>query len=279
MKATFFTSLMAITLTYAKPVARQNQVCNAAPAGTGSNNGPISQPSAATATLCQQQCNANTQCQSFTFGLPNGATTPQCSLFAVAAGQVPAQSDPNITVFDKACSGVPPTAPTSVSTENSNSPNPASGQGNNNAETQGNNGNRNTQPRSVSRNADPPPPPQGNNGNATPPPPPQGNNGNVNPPPPQNDNGNGNPQPRSVNGNVTPPPAPQDGTTQPPPPQDGTTPPPPRPQGQNRKRANICGAAPDGPAGNSPTPIQTVTTIQTQDECLALCKQTSGCQS
>ncbi|KAF4773975.1 hypothetical protein HER10_EVM0007314 [Colletotrichum scovillei] len=49
--------------------------------------------------------------------------------------------------------------------------------------------------------------------------------------------------------------------------------------GQPKKRANVCGAAPAGPATSSPTPLLSREDITTQDACLALCKQTTGCQA
>ncbi|GKT66438.1 hypothetical protein ColTof4_03929 [Colletotrichum tofieldiae] len=48
---------------------------------------------------------------------------------------------------------------------------------------------------------------------------------------------------------------------------------------QPKKRANVCGAAPAGPATSSPNPLVTREDITTQDACLALCKQTTGCQA
>ncbi|KAG7038761.1 hypothetical protein JMJ77_0009992 [Colletotrichum scovillei] len=48
---------------------------------------------------------------------------------------------------------------------------------------------------------------------------------------------------------------------------------------QPKKRANVCGAAPAGPATSSPTPLLSREDITTQDACLALCKQTTGCQA
>ncbi|KAH8883587.1 hypothetical protein GQ53DRAFT_752810, partial [Thozetella sp. PMI_491] len=86
-------------------------VCNIAPSASGSRS-PISQPTAATALVCQQACTANSQCQSFCFGLPDSATTPECFLYDVPAAQVPVQG--NLHVFDLACAAtqVPTTAPT-----------------------------------------------------------------------------------------------------------------------------------------------------------------------
>ena len=53
----------------------------------------------------------------------------------------------------------------------------------------------------------------------------------------------------------------------------------PSKQGNPGKRANICGAAPPGPSGNVPSPFQTVFNVASQQACLALCQQATGCQS
>ncbi|KAH8898839.1 hypothetical protein GQ53DRAFT_836855 [Thozetella sp. PMI_491] len=51
------------------------------------------------------------------------------------------------------------------------------------------------------------------------------------------------------------------------------------PQGQRQnKRANQCGVAPSGPAGTE-SPLRTTTTPGSLDACLALCRQTAGCES
>ncbi|GKT45888.1 uncharacterized protein ColSpa_06069 [Colletotrichum spaethianum] len=91
----------------AGPIAIRD-VCNAAPTGSPANNvTPSSQPDVATAEACQKQCEADPSCQSFVFGQDPSSTTPRCQLYAVPASQVPKQSNANLKVFDKACSGVP----------------------------------------------------------------------------------------------------------------------------------------------------------------------------
>jgi hypothetical protein len=102
------TLLLATTL--ASPLTPRD-TCNSRPTGP-SGTQPRSQPSAATANLCQAKCTADSDCQAFIFGLPSGATAPDCMLFGVPAAQVPAQSDPNLMVFDRACTGLSTTAPT-----------------------------------------------------------------------------------------------------------------------------------------------------------------------
>jgi hypothetical protein len=84
--------------------------CGNAPSGSGSQS-PISQPTGiTTAQACQAQCDANASCQSFVFGMVNGAD--QCMLYSVAAASVPKQSSTNLVVYDKACTSVPAVVPT-----------------------------------------------------------------------------------------------------------------------------------------------------------------------
>ncbi|KKY35544.1 hypothetical protein UCDDA912_g04505 [Diaporthe ampelina] len=64
--------------------------CNVTPSASGSQT-PISEPSVTTAELCKEECEANTSCKSFVFGLPEGATSPTCKLYSVSASQVPTQ--------------------------------------------------------------------------------------------------------------------------------------------------------------------------------------------
>ncbi|KAL0943264.1 uncharacterized protein CTRU02_201150 [Colletotrichum truncatum] len=156
-------------------VKRADQ-CNVAPSGpTSADVSPFSQPAAATADACQKLCEADASCQAFVFGLPESGNTPLCWLYNVPAAQIPPQSNANLMVFDKACTGVPTAAPTQSNDQN------------NNGQDQG--------------------------------------------------------------------------------------------QGQQPKKRNVCGAAPTGPATNDPTPLVTREDITTQADCLALCKQTSGCQA
>lgn len=84
------------------------QVCGAAPGGTAAQT-PLSQPSGiTTAADCATQCKANPSCQSFLFGLSNGAD--QCELFSVPASSVPAQND--LVAYDIGCSSFPSIVPT-----------------------------------------------------------------------------------------------------------------------------------------------------------------------
>ncbi|KAL0938055.1 uncharacterized protein CTRU02_207786 [Colletotrichum truncatum] len=193
MQFTIATVIAFIAAAQAGPLSLRADVCNTAPAGpTNANVTPRSQPAAATADACKKLCEADSGCKSFVFGLPTTGTTPQCFLYAVAAAQVPPQSNANLVVFDKACTGVPTTAPAKNNNNNGNN---------------GNNGNNNGQ----------------NNQNG------------------QAGQNNNNQQPK--------------------------------------KRANVCGAAPAGPASSNPTPLLSRQDVQSQDDCLALCRQTTGCKA
>ncbi|KAH8900361.1 hypothetical protein GQ53DRAFT_675039, partial [Thozetella sp. PMI_491] len=96
----------------ASPLSMRDQVCNAAPAGSGSPS-PLAKPTVATALACQQACSANSQCKCFVFGLPPNANAPECILYPVPASQVPSQGQ-DLNVFDLACPAaqIPTTPPT-----------------------------------------------------------------------------------------------------------------------------------------------------------------------
>lgn len=50
--------------------------------------------------------------------------------------------------------------------------------------------------------------------------------------------------------------------------------------GQKASKRDVCGSAPTGPSTSAaPTPLKTDASIANQADCLALCKQTTGCQS
>ena len=139
MKTTTATILLInlISAALANPVAIRAQMCNKSPTASTSTSQvkPIASPTATTAEACQQQCNSNSACQSFVFGLPQSATAPECLLFNVAASQVPSQGS-DLNVFDKACasSSVPTQAPTHDDPIGTN----PSTSGNNNGNTNGN---------------------------------------------------------------------------------------------------------------------------------------------
>ncbi|KAJ4332639.1 hypothetical protein N0V95_009613 [Ascochyta clinopodiicola] len=96
----------------ASPLMVRGNTCGAAPAGSNTNNQPILQPSGIqTSATCQSQCEANSSCKSFCFGLVDN--TIECKLYSCVASAVPTQSSTNLVVYDKGCSAVPSVVPTS----------------------------------------------------------------------------------------------------------------------------------------------------------------------
>jgi hypothetical protein len=88
----------------------KRQTCGSAPSGSGSQS-PMSQPTGiTTAAACLAQCNANSACLSFIFGMVNNAD--ECMLYSVAASAIPKQASTNLVAYDKACSSVPSVVPT-----------------------------------------------------------------------------------------------------------------------------------------------------------------------
>lgn len=84
--------------------------CGAVPAGSGSQT-PLSQPTGiTTAVACLAQCDANSACLSFVFGMANNAD--ECMLYSVAASAIPTQTSTNLVAYDKACPAVPSVVPT-----------------------------------------------------------------------------------------------------------------------------------------------------------------------
>ncbi|KAF6832269.1 hypothetical protein CPLU01_06233 [Colletotrichum plurivorum] len=61
--------------------------------------------------------------KAFVFGLPESGNTPLCWLYNVPAAQIPPQSNPNLKVFDKACTRVPTAAPTQADSQANNGEN------------------------------------------------------------------------------------------------------------------------------------------------------------
>jgi hypothetical protein len=110
-----FTTIMATSVliagAFANPIKlAARATCGSAPEGSGSQT-PLSQPSGiTTAAACQVQCDANSSCMSFVFGMLNNAD--QCMLFSVAAASIPKQASTNLVVYDKACPAVPSVIPT-----------------------------------------------------------------------------------------------------------------------------------------------------------------------
>jgi len=90
----------------------KRDTCGSAPAGSGSQT-PLSQPTGiTTASACQAQCDANTACLSFVFGMVNNVD--ECMLYSVAASAIPTQASPNLVCYDKACTSVPTVVPTTA---------------------------------------------------------------------------------------------------------------------------------------------------------------------
>ena len=84
--------------------------CGIAPSGSGSQT-PLSQPTGiTTASACQAQCDANSACLSFIFGMVNNVD--QCMLYSVDAASLPKQTSTNLVAYDKACTSVPAVVPT-----------------------------------------------------------------------------------------------------------------------------------------------------------------------
>jgi hypothetical protein len=92
------------------PILSARATCGSTPSGSSSQS-PISQPTGiTTAQACQAQCDSNSSCQSFVFGMVDGVD--KCMLFSVSAANVPKQSSTNLIVYDKACTSVPAVVPT-----------------------------------------------------------------------------------------------------------------------------------------------------------------------
>ncbi|OCL11099.1 hypothetical protein AOQ84DRAFT_201111 [Glonium stellatum] len=87
------------------------QVCGNAPSGSNTQQAVLSQPSGAQdAAACQSDCDANSSCQSFVFGMVDN--TIKCLLYACAASAIPTQTSTNLIAYDKACASVPTVTPT-----------------------------------------------------------------------------------------------------------------------------------------------------------------------
>lgn len=110
--STAVVAAFAATYASASPLKLRSAACGAAPTGGYGDKQPILQPSGMqTAAACQLQCQADSNCQSFCFGLVS--VTVECKLYACAASAIPEQSSANLVTYDKACSAVPSIVPTS----------------------------------------------------------------------------------------------------------------------------------------------------------------------
>ncbi|KAF8846922.1 hypothetical protein BDZ45DRAFT_682211 [Acephala macrosclerotiorum] len=105
-----FTSGLIASIS-ASPLLIARNTCGSAPSGSGSQT-PLAQPTGIqTASACEAQCEANSACQSFVFGMANNAI--ECILYSVAAASVPSQGSGDLVVYDKACPSIPAVVPTS----------------------------------------------------------------------------------------------------------------------------------------------------------------------
>ena len=111
-------------------LSARDQICGKAPSGSNTQQPVLSQPSGLqNAAACQSDCDANSACLSFLFGLVDNNI--KCLLYACAASAIPPPSSPDLIAYDKACPSVPtvtptPQNPTGVSTEdNANTGNKA----------------------------------------------------------------------------------------------------------------------------------------------------------
>lgn len=95
---------------------RAATTCDTTPTATTGSAAPVATVSAATAADCQAQCDGNAQCQSFAFGTVDDGASTQCLLYSVAAAQIPPSQDDgaDLKAYDKSCTGVSDTAPTTT---------------------------------------------------------------------------------------------------------------------------------------------------------------------
>ena len=103
-------------------LSARDQICGKAPSDSNTQQPVLSQPSGLqNAAACQSDCDANSACLSFLFGLVDNNI--KCLLYACAASAIPPPSSPDLIAYDKACPSVPtvtptPQNPTGVNTEN-----------------------------------------------------------------------------------------------------------------------------------------------------------------
>ena len=91
-------------------LSARDQVCGKAPSGNTQQT-VLSQPSGPqNAATCQSDCDANSSCLSFLFGMVDNDI--KCLLYPCAASAIPTQSSANLIAYDKACASVPTVTPT-----------------------------------------------------------------------------------------------------------------------------------------------------------------------
>ncbi|KAJ4288513.1 hypothetical protein N0V90_011750 [Kalmusia sp. IMI 367209] len=107
------TIVLALSAVAAAAPLSARDVCGVAPSATGATKTPLATfTDAKTAQECFADCESNSSCQSFLFGLVDG--TVKCELFDVPAAQIPKQDSANLIAFDKACSSIPDVQPTTA---------------------------------------------------------------------------------------------------------------------------------------------------------------------
>jgi hypothetical protein len=92
-------------------LSARDQVCGKAPSGSNTQQAVLSQPSGPqNAAACLSDCEANSSCLSFLFGMVDNDI--KCLLYPCAASAIPTQSSTNLIAYDKACASVPTVTPT-----------------------------------------------------------------------------------------------------------------------------------------------------------------------
>ena len=92
-------------------LSARDQVCGKAPSGSNTQQTVLSQPSGPqNAAACLSDCDANSSCLSFLFGMVDNDI--KCLLYPCAASAIPTQSSANLIAYDKACASVPTVTPT-----------------------------------------------------------------------------------------------------------------------------------------------------------------------
>ena len=92
-------------------LSARDQICGKAPSGSNTQQAVLSQPSGPqNAATCQSDCDANSACLSFLFGMVDNNI--KCTLYACTASDIPPPPSTNLIAYDKACASVPTVTPT-----------------------------------------------------------------------------------------------------------------------------------------------------------------------
>ena len=120
-------------------LSARDQICGKAPSGSNTQQAVLSQPSGPqNAAACQTDCDANSSCLSFLFGMVDSDI--QCLLYACAASAIPPPSSPDLIAYDKACTSVPTVTPTTQNPTGVNTDNNANTENNDNTANNANPG-------------------------------------------------------------------------------------------------------------------------------------------